>query len=194
MRRTIGIRTNRQQARWRVGVLDSDARSRAEVSRVIEAGGGMVVVGSPPHPDSVDLLRRMEPDAVVVAADDVMNQGGAVPRQLALDLPAAVVLLASAMRVWTLRAARAPGVMGVLLRPLRPEEVGPTLDIAVARFREMRRLRQALADRPVVEQAKACLMTRDGLSEPAAFGWLRRRAMERRVRIGDVARSVLESA
>jgi response regulator NasT len=84
--------------------------------------------------------------------------------------------------------------MGVLLRPLRPEEVGPTLDIAVARFRELRRLRRALADRPVVEQAKACLMTRDGLSEPAAFGWLRRRAMERRVRIGDVARSVLESA
>jgi AmiR/NasT family two-component response regulator len=37
-------------------------------------------------------------------------------------------------------------------------------------------------------------MARDGLSEPAAFGWLRRRAMEQRVRIGDVARSVLESA
>ena len=37
-------------------------------------------------------------------------------------------------------------------------------------------------------------MTREGLSEPAAFGWLRRRAMERRVRIGDVARGVLEGA
>ena len=46
------------------------------------------------------------------------------------------------------------------------------------------------ADRPVVEQAKARLM-RDGLSEPAAFGWLRRRAMDRRVRIGEVARTVL---
>ena len=154
----------------------------------------MVVVDSPPRPDSVDLLRRMEPDAVVVGADDVMNQRGAVPRQHAFDMPAAVVLLASAVRARTLRAAQAPGVMGVLLRPLRPEEVGPTLDIAVARFRELRRLRLALADRPVVEQAKARLMTRDGLSEPAAFGWLRRRAMERRVRIGDVARSVLESA
>jgi response regulator NasT len=177
-----------------VGVLDSDSRSRLEVARLIEAGGGIVVVDSPPRPDSVDLLRRMEPDAVVVGADDVMHHRGAAPRPPALDLPAAVVLLASAVRAWTLRAAQAPGVMGVLLRPLRPEEVGPTLDIAVARFRELRRLRRALADRPVVEQAKARLMTRDGLSEPAAFGWLRRRAMERRVRIGDVARSVLESA
>jgi AmiR/NasT family two-component response regulator len=187
-------RTNREQPRWRVGILDSDSRSRVEVARLIEAGGGMVVVDSPPRPDSVDLLRRMEPDAVVVAAHDVMNHRGAVPRQPVLDLPAAVVLLASAARVGTLRGAEAPGVMGVLLRPLRPEEIGPTLDIAVARFRELRRLRRTLADRPVVEEAKARLMTRDGLSEPAAFGWLRRRAMERRVRIGDVARSVLESA
>jgi len=191
MRRTTGSRPGREQPRWRVGVLDSDSRSRVEVARLIEAGGGMVVVDSPPRPDSVDLLRRMEPDAVVVAADDVMSQRGAVSRQSALDLPAAVVLLASAVRF---RAAEAPGVMGVLLRPLRVEAIGPTLDIAVARFRELRRLRRALADRPVVEQAKAHLMTRDGLSEPAAFGWLRRRAMERRVRIGDVARSVLESA
>lgn len=194
MRRTSGPRPNRTQPRWRVGVLDSDSRLRVEVTRLIEAAGGMVVIDAPPRADSVDLLRRMEPDAVVVGADDVMHQRGAVPRPHGLDLPAAVVLLASALRARTLRPAHAPGVMGVLLRPLRPEEVGPTLDIAVARFRELRRLRRALADRPVVEQAKARLMTRDGLSEPAAFGWLRRRAMERRVRIGDVARGVLESA
>jgi response regulator NasT len=111
-----------------------------------------------------------------------------------LDLPAAIVLLVRATGGLGLRVARAPGVMGVLLRPLRAEDIGPILDIAVARFRELRRLRRALADRPVVEEAKARLMARDGLTEPDAFGWLRRRAMERRVRIGDVARSVLESA
>ena len=194
MRRTIGFRTNRPPARWRVGILDADARSRVEVARVIEAGGGMVVVDSPPRPDSADLLRHIEPDALVVAVDDVANQRDEAASEHAFDLPVAVVLLTSAGRARKLRAARAPGVMGVLFRPLRPEEVWPTLDIAVARFRDLRRLRRTLADRPVVEQAKARLMTRDGLSEPAAFGWLRRRAMERRVRIGDVARSVLESA
>lgn len=69
--------------------------------------------------------------------------------------------------------------------------MGPTLDVAVARFRELRRFKQALADRGAVEQAKARLMVLDGLSEGAAFGWLRRRAMEQRIRIGDVARAVL---
>ena len=86
---------------------------------------------------------------------------------------------------------RIAGVMGVLLRPLRPEELRPTLEIATARFRELRRLRRVLADRPVVEAAKARLMSRDGLSEAAAFGWLRRRAMEQRIRMGEVARAVL---
>jgi AmiR/NasT family two-component response regulator len=191
MRWTNGPPARRPRPRWRVGVLDADARSRGELSRLIEARGGRVVIDSPPHADSVDLLRRMEPDAVVLAADDSAPDSGAVAHPLTLDLSTAVVLLASPASARTLRSARAAGVMGVLLRPLRAQDVGPTLEIAIARFRELRRLRRALADRPVVEEAKAALMAREGLSEPAAFGWLRRRAMEQRIRIGEMARAVL---
>jgi AmiR/NasT family two-component response regulator len=77
------------------------------------------------------------------------------------------------------------------LRPLRAEELRPTVEIAIARFRELRRLRRVLADRPVVEAAKARLIARDGLSEAAAFGWRRRRAMDQQMRMGEVARTVL---
>ena len=191
---TIGVGPRPSVPRWRVGVLDPDSRARAETSRLIEAAGGMVVVDSPPRPDSVALLRRMQPDAVLLAADDGLLPPRGGPSGPALDLPGAVVLLVSAARGLGRRAARTPGVMGVLLRPLQPEAIGPILDVAVARFRELRRLRLALADRPLVEQAKARLMAREGFTEPDAFGWLRRRAMDRRVRIGEVARSVLERA
>lgn len=191
MRWMSGPPAPRLRPRWRVGVLDADARSRGELARLIEARGGQVVVDSPPRADSVDLLRRMEPDAVVLAADDSASDSGAAAQPLALDLSTAVVLLASPASACTLRSARASGVMGVLLRLLRAQDVGPTLEIAIARFRELRRLRRALADRPVVEEAKAALMAREGLSEPAAFGWLRRRAMEQRIRIGEMARTVL---
>ncbi len=191
MRWTTGSRVRRPRPRWRVGVLDSDSRSREEVSRSIEERGGVVVVDSPPRADSLELVRRMEPDAVVLAAEDEMDQADALTGRLALGASAPVVLLTSAASTRTLRIARASGVMGVLLRPRRPLEVAPTLDLAIARFRDLRRLKLALADRPVVEQAKARLMSREGLSEPAAFGWLRRRAVERRVRIGEIARTVL---
>lgn len=190
MRSTSQPRARRERPRWRVGVLDSDERSRGELSRLIEARGGLVVIDSPVRADSVDLLRRMEPDAVVLAADDGAGDP-AGERPLPMDLSTAVVLLASPASARTLRSARAAGVMGVLLRPLRAQDLAPTLELAIARFRELRRLRRALADQPLVEAAKARLMDREGLSEPAAFGWLRRRAMERRIRIGEMARSVL---
>jgi len=67
MRRTIGTRARRPRPRWRVGVLDSDSRSRGEVSRSIEERGGLVVVDSPPRADALELVRQMEPDAVVLA-------------------------------------------------------------------------------------------------------------------------------
>ncbi|HKW93514.1 MAG TPA: ANTAR domain-containing protein [Methylomirabilota bacterium] len=190
MRRPTGTRARRARPRWRVGVLDYDSRSRGEVSRSIEERGGLVVVDSPPRADALELVRRVEPDAVVLAAEDEMDEAEALTGPLTLGASAPLVLLTSSVSTRTLRVARACGVMGVLLRPLRPVDVAPTLDLAIARFRDLRRLRLALADRPVVEQAKARLM-RDGLSEPAAFGWLRRRAMDRRVRIGEVARTVL---
>ncbi len=190
MRWATGSPARGPRPRWRVRVLDSDTRSRGEVSRSIEERGGVVVVDSPPRADALGLVGRMDLDAVVLAAEDEMGEADALTGPLTLGASAPVILLTSSMSTRTLRVARSSGVMGVLLRPLRPLEVAPTLDLAIARFRDLRRLKLALADRPVVEEAKARLM-RDGLSEPAAFGWLRRRAMERRVRIGEVARTVL---
>ena len=156
---------------------------------MIRSGGATVVLDARPGSESVVLLRRLAPDAVVLAAEDAVREGDPCGGILSPDLPTPVVLVSG--RATALGWARIAGVMGVLLRPLRPEELCPTLEIAIARFRELRRLRRVLADRPVVEAAKTRLMSRDGLSEAAAFGWLRRRAMEQRIRMGEVARAVL---
>ena len=190
MRRMNSRSSRRERPRWRVGVLDSDAESRAEVLRLIESRGATVVLDAPPRPDAVALLCHVRPDAVVLAAEDT-DGFAAVTDLFPPDLPAPVVLIAGPATARALAPGRMEGVMGVVLKPLRPEELGPTLEVAIARFREMRRLRRTLADRPVIEQAKAALMSRDGLSEPAAFGWLRRRAMDQRMQMGEVARAVL---
>jgi response regulator NasT len=183
--------SRRDRPRWRVGVLDSDAGSRAEVSRLIESRGATVVLDAAPRPDAVALLCHVKPDAVMLAAEDATEGVDAVTDLFPSDLLAPVVLIAGPATVRALEPGRIDGVMGVLLRPLRPEELRPTLEVAIARFRELRRLRRILADRPVIEQAKAALMSRDGLSEPAAFSWLRRRAMDQRMQMGEVARAVL---
>jgi response regulator NasT len=89
------------------------------------------------------------------------------------------------------KQANRAGVMGFMLKPLRAAELAPTLDLALARFREMRRLHQARADRPLVDRAKGKLMTDRQLSEAEAFRWLRRQAMDSRQRLADIAREVL---
>jgi response regulator NasT len=81
--------------------------------------------------------------------------------------------------------------MGFLLKPLRRGQLAPTLDLAVARFHEARRLRRALEDRKVIERAKGRLMDREGLGEDEAYRRLRTTAMNTRRPMVEVALRVL---
>src|SRR3989442_11917629 len=83
--------------------------------------------------------------------------------------------------------------MAYLLKPLRPAELAPALDLAVARFAETRQLKQTLEDRKVIERAKGTLMARFGLTEDEAFKRLRRAAMDNRQPLGGGARAPLLS-
>jgi len=183
---------HQDRPRWRVAVLDANARSRSALVRVIEASGGAVTIGAPPRLDSLELIRHTGPDAAIVAAGRAPGDDGELPVRLASTGWTAVVLLTRHASPAVLRRARRAGVMALLLEPLFPPQVGPTLDLAVARFRDLNRLKQALAERRVVDRAKGQLMARAGLSEEEAFRWLRRRAMDTRSRIGEVARALLE--
>jgi two-component system, response regulator PdtaR len=95
--------------------------------------------------------------------------------------------------------AKAAPVFAYLVKPIKEEMLGPTLELAVARYREWQELRSEVADlqasletRDIVEEAKRLLMTRDGLSERQAFLQIHHRSRERRVPMRQVAEEVLE--
>src|SRR5260370_6820000 len=81
------------------------------------------------------------------------------------------------------KQANRAGVLGFMLKPLRAAEVAPTLDLALARFRDIRRMQQARAERPLVAQAKGKLMTHRHPSAPAPYRRLRRQPMASRQRL-----------
>ncbi len=83
--------------------------------------------------------------------------------------------------------------MAYLLKPLRPAELAPALDLAIARWQEARTLRVRLEERKVIERAKGAMMQRHGLSEDEAFQRLRRTAMDTRRPMIEIARAVLVS-
>ncbi|PYM52813.1 MAG: hypothetical protein DME16_00160 [Candidatus Rokuibacteriota bacterium] len=90
------------------------------------------------------------------------------------------------------------GVLGFLVKPLRPEELAPALEVAVSRFRELEavrkeneELKRKLESRKLVDRAKGILMTRMGLTEPEAFRRIQKTAMDTRKTMAEVAQALL---
>ena len=177
--------------RWRVGVLETDTASRAVLRAAVEDAGGTVSLEAPLRLDAIALIRQTRPDVLILAPTLSGRREPALMPHItaALDCPA--VLFTRDTGAAVVSQANRAGVMGFMLKPLRAAEVAPTLDLALARFRDLQRLQRARADRPVVDQAKGKLMSDRQLSEEEAFRWLRRHAMNSRQRLGDVAREVL---
>jgi len=99
------------------------------------------------------------------------------------------------------RDAVAAGVSAYIVAGLSVERIRPILDVALARFQHEQALRQELAatktelqDRKIIDRAKGLLMQRQGLSEAAAYEKLRKTAMNKSLKLAEVAQRVLDVA
>jgi response regulator NasT len=178
--------------RWKVAIVDDHERSRVALRAAVWAAGGEVAGEAVRRADAQPLVERVKPDVAILAVG--LPDGDGV--EAAADIVGRgwpVVLLTSHTDPSLVERARAAGVMAYLLKPLRPAELAPALDLAIARFQEARELRQRLEERKVVERAKGVLMRRHSLSEEDAFQRLRRAAMDSRRPMADIARALLVS-
>ena len=183
---------------WRVLIIDDHAASRAALAEAVTAQGGQVVGNGSRAEDVLRLVDKHRPDVVVLAVGLPDGDGVQAAREVMTVAPCPVVLVTSHTDAPVVARAVDAGVLGFLAKPLRAEDLGPTLDVAVHRFREMegmRRenemLRRKLESRKLVDRAKGMLMTRLGLSEPEAFRRIQKTAMDTRRSMADVAQTLL---
>jgi two-component system, response regulator PdtaR len=176
--------------RWRVALLGETLQARASLVETIHRTGGAIVLARVSTSEAVEALNRARPDVAIVAPQPTWH-GGALLLRLRDQACCPVVLLAQGPSRRLLDEALEGGVMACLIEPVRAVQLASTLDLAVARFREMQGLRQALADRKVIERAKGLLMAREGLTEDEAFRRLRRSSMDTQRPLADTARAVL---
>jgi len=177
--------------RWRVAIVDDHPRSRSELSSAITAAGGVVAAQSAHAGEAVELIGRVRPDVAIFAVGLPDGDGVGAARAVMAAAPCPIVLFTSHRGDELIERARAAGVMGYLLKPLRPGELPPALDLAIARYGEIRR--QRLEARKLIERAKGLLMARQGLSEEEAFHALRRTAMNQRRSMAQIAQAVILS-
>jgi response regulator NasT len=165
-----------------------------------EAGYGNVVVVR----DMQNLLRRIvdaDPDVIFIDLEnpnrDVLEQMFQVSRSI--HRPIAMFVDHSDTDM--IRAAVESGVGAYVVDGLRKERVKSILDMAVSRFdafsqlrEELDRAKQELEERKIIERAKGILMREKSLTEEAAYGLLRKAAMNENRRLAEVAQSVVTAA
>ena len=105
------------------------------------------------------------------------------------------------MRQLHVKDAVAAGVSAYVVAGLAPERIRPILDVAMARFEHEQGLRRQLADarselqdRKVIDRAKSLLMQRQNLPEAEAYARLRKAAMDKGLKLGEVAQRMLDAA
>lgn len=183
----------RTSVRWRVVVVDDHERSRADVRAAVMAAGGEVAGEATRGAEAVAMINDARPDVAIFAVGLPDGDGVAAAAAVTSTTGCPVVLFTSHTRDDLVARAQAAGVMAYLLKPLRPAELAPSLDLAVARFAETRQLRQTLEERKVIERAKGRIMDRLNLTEDEAFRRLRRAAMNSRRPMVEIARALLVS-
>ena len=184
--------------RWRVLIVDDHAPSRAAVAEAVGAQGGTVVGNGSRVEDAVRLVDKHRPDVLLLAVGLPDGDGVEAARRVMAALPCPVVLLTSHTDPDVTAGAVEAGVLGFLVKPLRPEELAPALDVAVSRFGELEAVRkenealkQKLESRKLVDRAKGILLTRMGLTEPEAFRRIQKTAMDTRKTMAEVAQALL---
>jgi response regulator NasT len=184
--------------RWRIVVIDDHVPSRALVRAAVVAAGGAVVAEAETAGAGVALVGRERPDAAVIAIGLPGRDGLDAAAEIERRCPCPVVVLTSHADPGVIERARGAGAMAYLVKPLRPEELAPAVELAIARFRELARagreaaaLRRALESRKTIERAKGLLMDQLGLTEAVAFRLLQKTAMDRRLPIVALAERVI---
>jgi response regulator NasT len=176
------------------------ARSTPLKQSLIEAG--YEVVGQ--LPDTADLdqaVAQMQPDVIIIDTEspsrDTLENICVVSR----DDPRPIVMFTHDGETEQIRAATRAGVSAYVVGGLDSGRLKPIMDAAMVRFEEYQALRNELestttklAERKDVERAKGILMKQRGLDEEAAYQALRKMAMERGTKLGEIARQVIQAA
>src|SRR3954471_17386270 len=148
---------------------------------------------------AIDLSEQLRPDLAILDVKMPVLDGIAAAERIARDRIAPVVMLTAFSQRDLVERARDAGAMAYLVKPFSKSDLVPAIEMAVSRFAELAQLESEVADlterlktRKAVERAKAVLQKQLQLSEPEAFRWIQKTAMDLRLSMRQVADGVVE--
>jgi two-component system, response regulator PdtaR len=182
----------------RVLIAEDEALIRLDLREMLEEEGFDVVGEAADGEQAVALATKLQPDLVICDVKMPKMDGIQAAAQITEARIAPVVMLTAFSQRDLIERARDAGAMAYLVKPFQKRDLLPAIEMATSRFAEIRALeaevtglRERLEARKLIERAKGALMTKHGLSEPEAFRWIQRNAMDNRTSMRAVAELVL---
>jgi response regulator NasT len=184
---------------------DPEAQSEALRSRSLRIGllqnGCNIVAVLPADVFLPERLAQIGPDMIIVDAESQARDTLEHVVMATRDARRPIVLFTEDNDTTHVRDAIAAGVTAYVVAGLAPDRVRPVLDVALARFQHEEHMRRELADarnqlteRKAIDRAKGLLMQRQGLSEDEAYARLRKTAMDKGLKLAEVAQRILDVA
>jgi response regulator NasT len=183
----------------RVLIAEDEALIRLDLKEMLIEEGYEVVGEAGDGQKAIELAEELRPDLVILDVKMPVLDGLAAAEQIAGKRVAPVVILTAFSQRDLVERARNAGAMAYLVKPFQKKDLLPTIEMAVSRFAEITALEsevsdltERLATRKVIERAKG-LLQEQGMSEPEAFRWIQRTAMDRRTTMKLVAETIVET-
>jgi AmiR/NasT family two-component response regulator len=183
----------------RVVIAEDEALIRMDLAEMLAEEGYDVVGQAGDGATAVELAERERPDLVILDVKMPVLDGIAAAERIAEARIAPVVILTAFSQRELVERARDAGAMAYLVKPFTRSDLVPAIEIAVSRFAELGALAGEVSDlaeqlsaRMAVDRAKGILQKDLGLSEPEAFRWIQKTAMDLRRSMREVAEGVVE--
>jgi len=186
-------------ARPRVVIAEDEVLIRMDLREMLVEEGYDVVGEAGDGREAVQLAADLRPDLVILDVKMPILDGIAAAEQVARRRIAPVVMLTAFSQRDLVERARDAGAMAYLVKPFNPSDLVPAIELAMSRFQELTQLEaevagltERLATRKAIDRAKGVLQQQLDLSEPEAFRWIQKTAMDLRLSMRQVADGVVE--
>jgi two-component system, response regulator PdtaR len=194
----VGEAQQAEQVRRRVLIAEDEALIRLDLVEMLNEEGYEVVGEAADGETAVRLAEELRPDLVILDIKMPILDGLAAAERISEAHIAPVVILTAFSQRDLVERARAAGAMSYLVKPFQKSDLVPAIEIAMSRFAEVSALEaevagltERLETRKSVERAKGALMTTYGMTEPQAFKWIQRTAMDHRLGMREVAERII---
>ncbi len=187
-----------EQVAPRIIVAEDEAIIRMDLIEMLREAGYNVIGEAANGREAISLARHLKPDLAILDVKMPEIDGISAAELIVSEKLAAVLMLTAFSQRELVERARDAGAMAYLVKPFSISDLTPAIEMALGRYAQIQALEaevgelgERLEARKLVDRAKGVLMANLGISEPEAFKWIQKAAMDQRSSMSAVSEGVL---